>query len=333
MHFVVSANNELQHDILHLAQGRVHVLDTISGGRHGLVSNFYPVLRSIKTLCQRLEPLAVVSLMPHIWSPLIGRALRRAGWPYVSIIHDATAHPGDKFGLINRWLLQDIGPASLVVSLNPHVAESLGRSISGRKQAHVTLFHPDMGAARSQERPSDSQLPLRLLFFGRIMRYKGLSLGIDAIIAARKLGSTATLAVFGDGEISTDDRARLAAIGANVENRWIDDQEIAPILAQHDVMFCPHIEASQSGVVALAFGHGLPVIASPVGGIRYQISPGVDGLLAASVTADDLAAAILALDQDRPQLERMRQSLQGSSTERSSDRFLDRLLDAIKTLH
>ena len=62
--------------------------------------------------------------MPHVWTPLLSRR-RLPGVRYVVIVHDADAHPGDRTGLVNRWLLRDAARADLVVTLSAHVARQL----------------------------------------------------------------------------------------------------------------------------------------------------------------------------------------------------------------
>ena len=63
-----------------------------------------------------------------------------------------------------------------------------------------------------------------------------------------------------------------------------------PFLSQYDCMVLSNIEASQSGVVALAHGFGMPVVATPVGGLTEQIKDRHSGLdRAFRVAADCLS--------------------------------------------
>jgi glycosyltransferase involved in cell wall biosynthesis len=57
-------------------------------------------------------------------------------------------------------------------------------------------------------------------------------------------------------------------------------------------MVLPYLEASQSGVIAAAYGAHLPVVATPVGGLTEQVADGRTGLLAKGATAKDIADAI-----------------------------------------
>ena len=85
---------------------------------------------------------------------------------------------------------------------------------------------------------------------------------------------------------------RLAVLNAVVINRWLAYDEVSTVLGQYDCMVLSNIEASQSGVVALAHGFGMPVVATPVGGLTEQIKDRHSGLIARSVSAAALADAM-----------------------------------------
>jgi len=80
-------------------------------------------------------------------------------------------------------------------------------------------------------------------------------------------------------------------------------------------------------VIAAAHGAGLPVIATPVGGLIEQIVPDVTGLIAADATGAALAAVIKRVAEDRFILQRMRRDIIASRGDRSMDRFLSELSD------
>ena len=77
-----------------------------------------------------------------------------------------------------------------------------------------------------------------------------------------------------------------------VENRWIDESEIAGIFARTDLAVLPYREASQSAVVAIAFAVGMPCVATPILGLCEQITDGMTGVIAEGMRAEDFAKAI-----------------------------------------
>ena len=140
-------------------------------------------------------------------------------------------------------------------------------------------------------RSTDREKSPGFLFFGRIMAYKGLPLFVQACEQLRAKGLRFRIGVVGEGAL--DELApRLADLDAEVVNRWVDLQELPAIFSRYDATVVPSIEASQSGVVAAAHGFGLPVIATPVGGLIEQVADGRTGLLADAVSAEALARAM-----------------------------------------
>lgn len=267
---------------------------------------------------------AVIDLMPHIWGPLVVPAIKAAGIRYVPIVHDADMHPGDHRSNWARQLLdRSIDQANVILTLSQAVA---GRLEAQGKVSHAkvfTLHHPDLdyGAASRHEPPHPGE-PLRLLFLGRILPYKGLPLLLDAVDLLRDQGHRVELGVYGQGELGAC-AARLADMRAEVVNRWITDAEITAILPRFHAMVLSHTEASQSGVAATAFGAGLPVVATPVGGLIEQVQDGLTGTLAFRADAQALAEAIQRLLLDPTLYSTICHHLIASKNERSMTRFVE----------
>src|SRR5262249_36459532 len=144
-----------------------------------------------------------------------------------------------------------------------------------------TLFHPDLHFAGPHiQRQSPARgTPLRLLFLGRIMPYKGLSLFLDTVARLRAEGIAVCPGGFGEGPIESHAQ-RMAEMGVTLLNRRLSDQEVGDALLRYDALVASHIEASQSGVVAAALGAGLPCVVTPVGGLIEQIADGETGIVA-----------------------------------------------------
>jgi glycosyltransferase involved in cell wall biosynthesis len=94
---------------------------------------------------------------------------------------------------------------------------------------------------------------------------------------------------------------------SNVEilNRFVEENEIEPLFRATDVLVVPYIDASQSGVVPMSFGFGVPVVCTPVGGLIEQVRHAENGLIAGEVAAHALADSLLELHRDPALLERL----------------------------
>jgi glycosyltransferase involved in cell wall biosynthesis len=268
-------------------------IDTFETGAGALLNAWrIPELRRRlfhKIRQERIE--AVVELMPHLWSPAVMPVVRAAGARYCTIAHDAQAHPGDRTGWAQPLLDRAVRSADTVFTLSSAVTQHILAADASRAGTIHTLFHPDYSyGGRPDRRTRAPGQPLRLLFLGRILPYKGLPLFIDTVERLRQDGLDVEIGVFGEGDIG-ESAARLQRLRAEVVNRWLTEDEIAAVLQRYDAIVLSHVEASQSGVAAAAFGSGLPVIATPVGGLQEQVQDGVTGALASAVDAAALAEA------------------------------------------
>jgi glycosyltransferase involved in cell wall biosynthesis len=327
--FAISRANEIAPTFRWLGDDLLELDTFTTAASPATVTRFFAARRELLAHLERKRPHAVVTLMPHIWTPLLAPAIRKLGIGYVTVVHDAVPHPGDRTAYLTRWLLREARIADLVVTLSRSVADGLvGRGFVSPQRV-LPLFHPDLGyGSVPARRARDPGAPLRLLFFGRILRYKGLPLLTQAVELLRAEGLGVDLGVAGAGDLAPL-RGRLAALGAEVINRWIGDAEVGPLLARYDAIALSHIEASQSGVAAAAFGHGMPVVAFPVGGIAEQVVDGRTGVLARGADARSLADAIRRLALEPGLYRRLSAQLAATAEERSMSRFLDQIAAAV----
>ena len=77
-----------------------------------------------------------------------------------------------------------------------------------------------------------------------------------------------------------------------MHKRFIPDDDITVFFRGSAVVVMPYIEASQSGVIPLAYAFGKPVVATRVGALPDIVEDGETGLLVEPGDADALARAI-----------------------------------------
>jgi glycosyltransferase involved in cell wall biosynthesis len=291
----------------------------------GAFTRFLRFRRQCHALLRRLRRegiQAVVVLMSHVWTPLLGRRLARESIRYVVVAHDASRHPGDRTGRVQNWLLRDLSYADRIVTLSRAVANRLTTERGVAAEKIVTVPHPIIAYGSTPAPRGEG--PLRVVFLGRIMAYKGLGLLVTATELLRQRGVAVSLGVYGEGSIAGLE-SRLAALDAKVVNRWIEHEEIGPILAEYDVLVLPYVEASQSGVAAAAQGVGIPIVATPVGGLVEQVRDDIDGLIAEDVSAEALANCLERLAADPALLERLSAAAGDGKTTISIGAFAERL--------
>jgi len=120
----------------------------------------------------------------------------------------------------------------------------------------------------------------RVLLFGRIFAYKGLE---DLILAEAALGESVPglrIVIAGRGDDPSDFRPMMGDPGRyDIRHRFIEDEEVARLFVDADVVVLPYTEASQSGVLNLAAAFGRPVIVTDVGELAGTVIPNGIGLV------------------------------------------------------
>jgi glycosyltransferase involved in cell wall biosynthesis len=187
------------------------------------------------------------------------------------------------------------------------------------------LTYPD---AENESRP---RKPFRFLFFGRLLPYKGVPMLLEAFRRLRAQNVDATLTIAGDGAIDAPDSA-LMQPGVTLQCGWIAPEQIGRVLAAADAVVVPYVEASQSGVIAAAYGAGLPVIATPVGGLAEQVEPERTGLVTTAIEAQSLADAMRRLVEEPGLYARCAAGAAQQQESHSWRRFASLLGDAIENL-
>jgi alpha-maltose-1-phosphate synthase len=90
-----------------------------------------------------------------------------------------------------------------------------------------------------------------------------------------------------------------------VHNKFVPDDQAADYFRRASVVVLPYIEASQSGVIPMAYSAGKPVVATTVGGLPEMVEDGRTGYVVPPGDATQLAEAVTKLLLDEPLRRRM----------------------------
>ena len=169
------------------------------------------------------------------------------------------------------------------VRVHPHPTyEVFSRRARGRE-----------GARRSLELGEGERV---ILFFGYVRPYKGLEDLLRALAIARP-EAWDRLAIVGEfyepperyRALLEDPRLREKV---RVVNRYVPNEEVSLWFEAADVATLPYREATGSGIAQIAFGAGVPVIATRTGGLEEVVEEGVSGLLVPPQDPPALARAV-----------------------------------------
>lgn len=252
-------------------------------------------LRPIFEKLRAKPPDAAIVPMMGYWDIFMIRHLHSIGVPVVVMIHDAEVHPGDHFFLMVRLQRQLMRLSEGVVTLSNFIASKVKTrlSLAGKVHAvipHVCFAFRDLNLPAPLPPDNSTKRPLRLLMAGRLRRYKGIPLLVDALKLLREVPFT--LRVVGSS-IDPSELSCLSALpGVELDLGWKKERDFLSHFDWADACVLPYVEASQSGVIPISFERARPVIATPVGGIPEQVKHEVTGLLTNDVSAPALAASI-----------------------------------------
>ena len=218
-------------------------------------------------------------------------------------VHDAVIHIGEN-KWIGDWLtFRMIAMADDVVVLSRHAEELMRLRLRGQKPLHVL----ENGLIVNADTPSPPKKlscasePLKLLFFGRIIAYKGLDLLLEAIRLVRERGGPRIhLTIAGSGDLSPY-RSSIESLGdvSLHVGGWMSDVERDQYFAAADVQVVPYIDTSVSGVVLTGMWAGMATIATPLPAFADYLEEGVNALFSKSISAVGLAEVIVRLAEDR----------------------------------
>ncbi|MGO4389135.1 glycosyltransferase family 4 protein [Microvirga sp. 2YAF29] len=232
------------------------------------------------------KPDAVIITMnaPFAWP--FASALKRRGIRVVYVVHDAEPHPGD-YAVLWQRITQDllIRGADQLVALSGSVRERLEQRFP-EAAGKVSVIPLATAYPTKRLQKAYDGGPIRLLFYGRLLPYKGLDLLASALEALRaNPGWRLTIAGSGplEGEVQ---RLFEAWPQVDLELGWISDRRAQEMLSDHHLLLCPYVEASQSGVVVQAMSWAMPSLVMQTGSLPEQIGFGRAGLISPTAGAD-----------------------------------------------
>jgi glycosyltransferase involved in cell wall biosynthesis len=145
--------------------------------------------------------------------------------------------------------------------------------------------------------------PRRVLFLGNLSERKGVSDLLNALAQPGFDASALEVALAGGGDIAGY-QAKAAALGLGETVKfegWCDQQKVAQLMAQADVLVLPSYDEGLPLVILEALAHGVAVVCTPVGEIPAVLSDGVNACFVEPGNVRGIAAALQKLLRE-PQL-------------------------------
>lgn len=244
-------------------------------------------------IIRKYSPDCVFTPMIHPWHniliSLLPKKIKR-----IKVIHDVKPHLGESNALTMLLSKVDIKLSDMLVVLSQHSKKQLEND--GVKRKIIVIPHANFNY---YSKYNNSAMGIRIYnkvgFFGRINEYKGLGILLKSWGTVVGANPELKLLIAGNGDcekyVESFNRYKDSL---ELYNRWISDEEVARLLSSVDLIVLPYIEASQSGVIPLAFALGKPVIVTEVGGLKEQV-PLSCGLIIPSNDSKALSDALCKL--------------------------------------
>jgi glycosyltransferase involved in cell wall biosynthesis len=255
----------------------------------------------------RWVPPPVVGLVPH----LFGRtAFREAPWPLAGLV----------------WASERLIPAVYRTTAFQVISEGTAADLVDRgiPRKNIAVIPPGIDHATfCPSETGERETEPTILYVGRLKRYKGLDLVLEALGRLEAAGPSPRLDIAGRG----DDRPRLERLARRlgVETRvrflgWISEEEKVRRLQRAWVAVYPSPKEGWGIVNVEAAACGTPVVASDSPGLRESVKNGVSGYLVPHENVGAWAAALGPLTTDHVAADRMRDGCVRHAAEFSWDR-------------
>lgn len=309
------------------------VLDTVNP------LSYFTTYREIR---QWQPDVVIVRYWMSWFAPSLGyvtRHLRRDGIKVISILDNVIPHEPHFFDRpLTSWFL---GGSDACVTMCEAVADDL-RAI--RKDIPCKVLPHPLYTHFGEKLPRDKALAelgldstrRTLLYFGLIREYKGLDILLDAFAT---LPENYQLIIAGEPYGSFEPYARqMEAMGEDRRKRiytrleYISDAEVKHYFSGADLCVLPYRSATQSGVSAISFHFGIPMLVTDTGGLKETIADTGTGLLAESCTPKAIAAGIERYFNSDSIAEECKKNIEIQKDRLSWKSFADSLLAFINSL-
>lgn len=230
------------------------------------------------------------------WIPLALLFLRE--YPMVVSVHDAAHHTGDKppkiFLTMKNRLLSRLADRIIVHGIQQSEVFTNQHPIHPEKIDIIYLGAPEL-FKRCSESLERTELKT-ILFFGRVQPYKGIDILIKAAPYILKKVPGLKVIIAGAGDYSSIYHAESLYPGLyETHNHYIKADEVAYYFGRTELVVLPYKDATQSGIVPIAYMFKKPVVATKVGSIPEVVEDGVTGLLVNPSDEKALADAVIQL--------------------------------------
>ena len=223
---------------------------------------------------------------PALWA--VARVARRTA-RIVAICANVVPHEARRGDRLLTTLLMRAVDAAIVHTEAER--EALCRHTD--RPVSVAALPPHLPDGAVQSPPVERPPHRRLLFFGKVRRYKGVDVLLRALADVDGIALTIAGEIYPDAadlpalvtQLGLGDRVQLLP-------GYLPAAALPDLFASADALVLPYRSATASQHVALADRHGLPTVVTRVGNFPDEVDDGVDGNVCSPGDVADLVRAL-----------------------------------------
>ncbi|MFH1353945.1 MAG: glycosyltransferase family 4 protein [bacterium] len=214
--------------------------------------------------------------------------------------HDPVSHQGDVYRFSSRIIHHTQQRlAHRIVAHGEFIKKTLIEKKGVTPDKIFIIPHGDYSFYLRWRKKDIRPVPNSVLFFGRIVDYKGLDTLLESLIQLQNQSIPVSLILAGNGNLTKYQSLLKQVKNKIIDNRTIPDSEVIKYFQMSTILALPYREASQSGIISIAMPAGLPIIATKVGSLSEILADRKNSLLVEPNNPSALAKAIKQLLQDK----------------------------------
>jgi len=282
----------------------------------------------IKTI-KKIDPDIIHLQSYHPWICLFLPLLQK--YKIVTTIHDVKSHIGTR--AIDENIARNI---HIKYSDAFIVHGNLAKEILEKKVTSKKIFvipHGDFSFFNKITQYNYAEEAGNILFFGRIIDYKGLSFLIKAESRIAESVPNIKIIIAGSGTFNESNYV-INSDHFELHNRYIKDEDVGAFFQRTSVVILPYLEGTQTGIIPIAYAFKKPVVVTNVGSIPEVVEEGVTGFIVPPGDADALAEAIIKLlKDDRLRKEMGENAYKKMQEELSWDKIAEKTIEVYNSIY
>jgi glycosyltransferase involved in cell wall biosynthesis len=225
-------------------------------------------------------------------------------YPIVSTNHDVKPHLGFEKGFKSSYreiLRKIVTRYSNKIIVHGEYLKNVAISYLHLKAGDVYVIpHGEFSIFKKwNEEINTNEEQNTILFFGRIGKYKGLDYLIKAEPLISRIIPELKFIIAGSGDYFQEcEKMMLNKERFECHIRFIPNEEVPELFQRASIVVLPYIDASQSGIIPIAYAFKKPVVVTNVGSIPEVVDDGKTGFIVPPRDTKALANAIIKLLKD-----------------------------------